>query len=143
MSITFHNEDSGYRFPRKRTIRRWIDHTIAAEGLERGEISIIFCSDDHLLGINRRFLNHDYFTDIITFDYSTEETLSGDLFISVDTVRANAKELGIPFPEEMNRVVIHGILHLCGYKDKTTEEAATMRMKENHYLSVLKNEFGE
>lgn len=141
MPVKYFNEDAGYRFRDKRLVARWIGQTIASEGMETGYISIIFCSDDYLLRINRQYLNHDYFTDIITFDCRDGYTLSGDLFISVDTVRENAREFGIPFQEEIRRVVIHGILHLCGYKDKTEAEAKTMRMKENHYLSVLKKQF--
>ena len=99
-----------------------------------GNISIIFCSDNYILDINQQFLQHDYFTDIITFDYCEGNTLSGDLFISIDSVRANADFFGTTFENELNRVIVHGILHLIGYDDHTEEEQKTMRSKENYYL---------
>ncbi len=136
MAVHYYTEDCDIRFPGKRKTGRWIDRTIAAEGRETGQISIVFCSDDYLLALNRKHLNHDYFTDIITFDYDEGETVSGDLFISIDTVRANAVQFGVSFPEELYRVIIHGVLHLCGYKDKTPEDSRLMREKENYYLSL-------
>ena len=102
-----------------------------------GDISIIFCSDNYILDINQRFLQHDYFTDIITFDYSEGRRISGDLFISVDSVRENAVEYGTEFSDELHRVIVHGILHLIGYDDHTDEEIKEMRAKENYYLSVF------
>lgn len=102
-----------------------------------GEISINLCSDDHLLQINKKHLNHDYYTDIITFELSENNEISGDLYISTDRVLDNAKQLNITFHVELNRVIIHGILHLCGYKDKTKAQQKEMREKENYYLSLL------
>ena len=103
-----------------------------------GDISIIFCSDPYILDINQRYLQHDYFTDIITFDYCEGKVLSGDLFISIDTVRENAAEYGASFEEELNRVMVHGLLHLIGYDDHTPEEQKEMRSKEDYYLSIRK-----
>ena len=103
---------------------------------EVGEISYIFCSDEQLLEINKEFLNHDYYTDIITFDYCEGDRLSGDLFISVDSVRENSIEYGTEFSEELNRVIVHGLLHLIGYDDHSDEDIAVMRSKENYYLSL-------
>ena len=97
-------------------------------------ISIIFCSDDYLLKINQDYLNHDYFTDIITFDYCEGNSVSGDLFISIDMIRANAEKFGVEFIDELHRVIIHGVMHLVGFKDKTDEEAQVMRTQENYWL---------
>ena len=101
-----------------------------------GDISIIFCSDNYILDVNMRHLQHDYFTDIITFDYCEGDKLSGDLFISVDSVRENALFYGTEFADELNRVMVHGLLHLIGYDDHTEEEQKTMREKEDYYLSL-------
>ena len=112
------------------------------EGKDLGSLNIIFVSDKGLLDINRRFLQHDYFTDIITFNTSdTDEAMSGELYISVDRVRDNALKLKIPYSTELRRVIFHGILHLCGYKDKTASQTQTIRAKENQYLEMFKNSF--
>ena len=101
-----------------------------------GEISIIFCSDNYILDVNMRYLQHDYFTDIITFDYCEGDKLSGDLFISIDSVRENALFYGTEFDDELNRVMVHGLLHLIGYDDHTEEEQKVMREKEDYYLAM-------
>ena len=101
-----------------------------------GDISIIFCSDNYILDINHKYLEHDYFTDIITFDYCEGDRISGDLFISVDSVKENSLEYGVGFADELNRVIVHGILHLIGYDDHTDEDISMMRKKENYYLSL-------
>ena len=106
-------------------------------GYNLGELSIIFCSDEYLIDINKRHLNHDYYTDIITFNYNIEKNLNGDLFISVDRVKDNASAFNENFNMELFRVIIHGVLHLCGFNDKTTKEQKEMRQKENHYLSLI------
>ena len=100
-----------------------------------GDVSVIFVSDDYLLEINQSYLNHDYYTDIITFDYCEQNIISGDLFISVDRVRENADVFNADFRTELHRVIIHGVLHLCGYKDKTEENEKEMRVLENKYLN--------
>ena len=103
-----------------------------------GDISIIFCSDPYILDVNIKYLQHDYFTDIITFDYCEGDKLSGDLFISVDSVRENSVFYGTEFTDELNRVIVHGLLHLIGYDDHTDEEKKVMREKENYYLEMRK-----
>ena len=101
-----------------------------------GAINIIFCSDPYILEVNLKYLQHDYFTDIITVDYCEKDILSGDLFISIDSVRENARYYGTAFEDELDRVMVHGLLHLIGYDDHTEEEIAVMRQKENYYLEM-------
>ena len=124
----------------ERRLSRWIRSVVAEYGFGVGNIHYIFCSDERELEVNRQFLGHDYYTDIITFDYSTPSTLNGDIFISLDTVRSNAAELGVPFEQELARIIIHGVLHLTGQGDKTPETKAVMTEKENSALSKLKIE---
>ena len=112
-----------------------ISYIIDNEGFTKENIVIVFCSDSFLLDLNKKHLNHDYFTDIITFSYTTLDRISGDLFISVDRVKENALKEGVFFERELERVVYHGVLHLCGYNDKTLEEIKEMRSKENYYLN--------
>lgn len=121
----------------KTVLREWIHLCIQKEKFETGFISFNFTSDKYLLGINKQYLKHNYFTDIITFDLSEDKTISGDIYISLDRVKDNARTLGEMFHVELYRVIIHGVLHLCGYGDKSKEEAKTMRKKENYYLSLL------
>lgn len=132
-------EDVDFEIENQSLITEWINESISAEGLSIGEISLIFCSDEYLLKVNQDHLNHDYYTDIITFDYCENKIVSGDLFISVDRVKENAEAFGVSFNHELSRVIIHGVLHLCGYKDKTTADAEEIREKENFYLSLLPN----
>ena len=108
---------------------------IAMEGKEAGEISLIFCSDEQLLLMNKKHLNHDYYTDVITFDYTIHNFISGDVFVSVDRVRENANDYKTTFHIEMCRVVFHGILHLCGYNDKAEADIVLMRAKEDSYIN--------
>ena len=123
---------------KKQKINRWIKQT--ANGYEKkvGEIAYIFCNNEHILEINRQYLQHDYYTDIITFDDSTDTTISGDIFISLETVKSNAEDFCVDFEEELHRVIIHGILHLCGQDDTTPEMKAEMTRKENMALEELK-----
>ena len=107
-----------------------------SESFRIGDLSIVFCSDPYILDVNMKYLQHDYFTDIITFDYCDGRILSGDLFISIDTVRANAVEYGAGFEEELNRVMVHGLLHLIGYDDHTEDQKKEMREKEDYYLEM-------
>ena len=126
----------------QRLLGRWIRSVAAEYGFAIGNINYIFCSDERELEVNRQFLGHDYFTDIITFDYSTPSTLNGDIFISLDTVRSNAEHLQLPFLDELHRILIHGVLHLTGQGDKTPETKIEMTRKENlalKKLSELKN----
>lgn len=115
----------------KQKTNSWIKETAAGYGKKVGDIAYIFCSDERILEINKQYLNHDYFTDIITFDYSEGSIISGDIFISVDTVKSNATDFGVTFETELLRIVIHGILHLCGQDDKTPELRIEMTKKEN------------
>jgi probable rRNA maturation factor len=112
----------------------WLNEVAPNEGKITGEITLIFCSDEHLLEMNRQYLNHDYYTDIITFDYSVEEEVSGDLFVSIDRVYDNAMLNSVSRDNELKRVCVHGLLHLCGYGDKSEEDAMVMRAKEDYYL---------
>jgi len=138
MNIRFYNEDVEYNLASKRKIRSWLLSVIEQEQKETGEISCIFCSDDYLLSMNRQYLNSSlYFTDVITFDYTENNLIFGDVFISIDRVRENAKLYNQYYFQEVLRVILHGILHLCGYKDKTEEEIALMRKKEDYYLQQI------
>jgi rRNA maturation RNase YbeY len=110
---------------------------VSLESFELGDITLIFCTDEELLAINKEHLAHDYYTDIITFNYNNDSILSGDLFISVDRITDNAQQLGVSMEEELHRVCYHGVLHLVGYNDKTDDEIAVMRAKENFYLNKL------
>jgi rRNA maturation RNase YbeY len=134
--IRFYVEDITFDVPQKRALKMWLKAVSAAEGWNVGNISIVCCSDGYLLQINKQFLQHDYYTDIITFDYTdcACRVISGDLFISVDTVRANAQTYAQDFIHELYRVIVHGVLHLCGYKDATEAEQKLMRAKEDYYL---------
>lgn len=118
-------------------ISNWIELIVSRETKQLGDISYIFCNDDYILDINQRYLQHDYYTDIITFDYCENNIISGDLFISLDTVKSNSELLNTPFLQELHRVIIHGIFHLCGYKDKSAEEEIIMRSKEDEALHLL------
>ena len=122
----------------KRNISRWIKETAAVYGKKVGEIAYIFCSDARILEVNKQYLNHDYYTDIITFDYSEANIISGDIFISIDTVKSNANEFGVTYDAEILRIMIHGILHLCGQGDKTPELRLEMTRKEDLAISTLK-----
>lgn len=119
------------------SILDWYSKVANQEEKVIGDLTIIFCSDDYLLEVNREHLNHDYYTDIITFDYSVFPIVSGDLFISVDRVKENATDFNVSFEHELHRVIIHGFLHLCGYFDKTNEDELLMRSKENQALSLI------
>lgn len=134
--ISYFFEDTDFVFKGKTLNNRWLRMVAKSEIRRLGQISIIFCSDNYILDINQKYLGHDYFTDIITFDYCEGDRLSGDLFISVDSVRENSIEYGTEFNDELNRVIVHGILHLIGYDDGSEEEIAQMRSKENYYLSL-------
>lgn len=111
-----------------------ISHIIDNEGFIEKELAIVLCSDPYLLKMNNQHLNHDYFTDIITFSYNTDNQVSGDLFISVDRLKDNAVMFDVSFDEELERIIYHGVLHLCGYNDKTDKEISVMREKEKYYL---------
>lgn len=115
-------------------IASWLENIITTENRKLGSINYVLCSDDYLLKVNQDYLQHDYYTDIITFDYVLGKTVSGDIFVSLPRIQDNSERLQTVFQEELKRVLAHGILHLCGYKDKTDEEQAQMRFKEEFYL---------
>lgn len=119
--------------------QKWLEDIILSEGKKLGEISYIFCDDEYLLKINQDYLQHDYYTDIITFDYVKGKTISGEIFVSLQRISDNASTLSKNYEEELRRVLAHGILHLCGYKDKTEEEEKGMRGKEDFYLAKYNN----
>lgn len=133
--LTFNVQDTEMPALDERKTGRWIRAVAADYGFTVGNINYIFCSDERELEVNRQFLGHDYYTDVITFDYSTGSTLNGDIFISLDTVRSNAEMVGASFDEELRRIIIHGVLHLTGQGDKTPETKAEMTEKENRALA--------
>ena len=134
--INYFTESINFTLKNKRLIRSWLLKCAASEKQNISELNYIFCSDNYLKRINKQFLNHYYFTDIITFPTSApgDKNISGDIFISIDRVRDNAKSYGVGVNEELHRVMVHGLLHLCGYGDKTSSEEKIMRAKENLYL---------
>ena len=134
--ISYYFQDTDFKFRDRRRTNEWLKLAAESEIRRIGYISIIFCSDNYVLDINQKYLQHDYFTDIITFDYCEGDRLSGDLFISVDSVRENSVEFGTEFKDELNRVIIHGLLHLVGYDDHAEKDIKLMRSKENYYLSL-------
>jgi probable rRNA maturation factor len=139
-SINFINEKIKFSFKGKRSVKKWILETIENEKCSPGSICYVFCSDDYLLEMNKKYLQHDYYTDILTFGHSSvhgkrTKTISGDLFISISRVKDNALHLGIHFELELKRVMIHGLLHLLGYSDKGTVRKREMKEKEDLYLS--------
>ena len=166
--ISFYTENIDFNLPAKREIKSWLKAVAGAEGKQIGAIAVIFCSDEYLLQLNRRYLQHDYYTDIITFDYTVTAQcvalppqarrvalppqarrialppqaqriaplLGGDLFISTDTVRANAERYGQTLNDELHRVILHGLLHLCGYEDATPAQQSVMREREDRYLAM-------
>ena len=136
--IHFFEEDIRFLLKDKRKLRNWFRTVIHKEGFESGTLNFIFCSDKYLLDLNTSYLNHDTLTDIITFNLSEiEHQISGDIFISIERVNDNSKALNIPFLQELNRILIHGILHLLGYNDKSPSEIKEMRSKEDYYLSLF------
>ncbi|MEJ5054257.1 rRNA maturation RNase YbeY [Sphingobacterium sp. MYb382] len=136
--ILFFAEDTDFVLKQKQKVREWIYATIKAEGFRRvGELSFVFCSDAYLLEINKEYLNHDTYTDIVTFDSSEDEDeISGDIFISIERIQENAAKFAVAERDELHRVIAHGVLHLCGYYDKKKEDKTLMTEKENFYLST-------
>jgi len=136
--IEYNYEDVVFQLNNEQLTTHWIEEIIKNEKRKMGEISYIFCSNEKILEINKQYLNHDYYTDIITFDYCENKIISGDIFISIETVKENSLEYQVDFQEEINRVMAHGILHLCGYGDKTESEKKKMREKEEFYILKMK-----
>ncbi len=139
MAITFNSEQINFNSKGKSLLKKWIKSIIEQEGKKVGEINYIFCSDDYLLGINQTYLKHDTYTDVITFDFNegSSKIISGDIYISIDRVGDNAQKFKVSFEEELRRVIIHGILHLCGYLDKMPSEIKIMREKEEESLQLF------
>lgn len=143
--VRYYTDDCAYRLPQKRLTAAWLRDVARAEGYGLGDVNYIFCSARKLLEMNRQFLGHDYFTDVITFDYSDRRDariVSGDVFIDVETVADNARLYGASRLDEMRRVVVHGLLHLCGQGDKTPRANRQMHRKEDKYLAFWKQESG-
>ena len=138
MAVFFHNEDVVFSLQNKNSKKEWLKSVIHSFNYSLGDINVIFCSDHYLLNVNKQYLSHNYYTDIITFNYCTENTISGDLFISIDRVEEYSKQNNIPFLNEINRVIVHGVLHLCGFNDKTPIEKKEMRQLENKFLNLTK-----
>ena len=134
--VSYYFVDTQFKLKDKTRIKKWLKLVAESEVYVLGDISVIFCSDNYILDINQKYLQHDYFTDIITFDYSEGTKISGDLFISVDSVRENSIEYGTDFEDELHRVIVHGVLHLIGYDDHTDSQTMVMRSKEDYYLSL-------
>lgn len=134
--INFFNEDIDFKLKQKNEIKKWLKDAALNEGFTIKEINFIFCSDEYLHRINVEYLNHDTLTDIITFDNSEiKGKIEGDIFISIERVKDNSGDFGVSFEQELKRVMIHGVMHLCGYKDKTPQQEKQMRAKENEYLN--------
>ncbi len=131
------NYETEFELQDEDLISKWISSVISQEQFNEGEINYIFCDDDYLLKLNIEFLNHDTLTDIISFDYTMGKQINGDIYISVERVKENASDYNVDFLAELNRVMVHGILHCCGYKDKTEFEESEMRSKENYYIEQL------
>lgn len=132
-----YNSNNDYALTEQNKYTEWLKNVIEKEGFSLGEICYVFTSDEELWQINLEYLGHDYYTDIITFDYTEDQVLSGDIFISTDRVEENAGEFGVQFEEELRRIMVHGILHLMGYRDKTKEEKKLMRLQEESKLKLF------
>ena len=130
------NYETDFKLSHESKISEWISNVIRSENCIEGDINYIFCDDEYLHKINVEYLNHDTLTDIISFDYSVGKKLHGDIFISVERVVDNAKDFNVEFDEELRRVLVHGVLHYCGYKDKSNEDKKVMRSREDHYINV-------
>ena len=133
--VSYFTQDTDFKFKSKRLTSQWLKLVAQAESKKLGAVSVIFCSDNYLLDVNKKYLNHDYFTDIITFDYCEGDLISGDLFISIDSVKDNSEFYKSCFEDELSRVIVHGVLHLIGYDDHTESDVAMMRSKEDFYLN--------
>lgn len=140
MAIAYYAEEVKLPAIKKKAVGNWIRKVASLYGKRTGDISYIFCSDEKILEVNKQYLQHDYYTDIISFDYTEGTKISGDLFISLDTVNSNSENFGTDYTEELHRIIIHGILHLCGINDKGPGEREIMTQKENEALALLPEE---
>ena len=139
MAITFDSDNIDFPNIKKRETSAWIKKIANSYNKKIGDVGYLFCNDEKILEINRQYLNHDFYTDIISFDYSEGDIISGDIFISLDTVRTNSQKYNTDYQEELHRVIIHGVLHLCGLDDELDEDAISMREAENSALKQLYN----
>ena len=137
MSVHFNSNSSQPILPEQKLLKEWIQVIIKNHNKQLGRLNYLFCNDEDIYNTNLQYLNHDTYTDIITFDYVEGNVISGDILISIDRVGDNAKSLNVPFEQELCRVIIHGVLHLLGYKDKSVEESTLMRQKENESLAIF------
>jgi rRNA maturation RNase YbeY len=137
--ISFTTIEQKFSLKNKLTVRNWVKSILAAEGKKLGDVVFVFCNDEYLAGLNEKFLNHNTLTDIITFDYTEKDKLSGDICISIERVKENSVNFSTTFDEELGRVMAHGVLHLAGYKDKSAKDKILMRQKEDLYLSSYPN----
>ena len=137
MSLHFYSADIDFSLDNPDLVTKWIQTVIRNHERMTGKITYLFCSDDYILDVNKRFLNHDTYTDIITFDNVEGNLVSGDILISIDRVGENARQFGVSFSQELHRVLVHGVLHLLGFKDKSEEDSKMMRAKENESLQIL------
>ena len=138
--ISYQSENIKMPALHRRETTRWLSRVAASYGRKIGDIAYIFCDDQKILEVNRQYLQHDYFTDIITFDYDEGDTISGDIFISLDTVRSNSEQFHTDYEQELHRVIVHGILHLCGINDKGPGEREIMEVAENKALALLQSD---
>lgn len=141
MAFTFQNLEINFVLKRKSSIKQWLEQVVLAEKKRVGSINFMFATDEFVLDQNKRFLKHNTYTDIITFHNNEGACLNGDILISIERVKENATKLNLPFDEELKRVMVHGVLHLCGYKDKSPEDTKTMRAKENKALKLFSQLF--
>lgn len=141
MSIRFASQDIDFELLEAEKVKNWISQVIQLRGKKVGNISYLFCDDEYLLGVNQQYLNHDTYTDIITFDYVAADLISGDIMISIDRVEENASQFEVPFELELRRVIIHGVLHLLGQGDKSDDEATEMRRQEEKSLALWNTMF--
>ena len=137
MSVRFFSDGVSFHLKNKRKISQWLKQVAAEEGKKTGALCYVFVSDEYILEINQKYLQHNHYTDIITFDDSTGNSISGDMYISINTVRSNAEYYQVDFRDELLRVMLHGVLHLCGYQDKTTNGQQDMRAAEAKYLLMI------
>ena len=136
MAVTFHEKAPAFHLKYKKYLKKWVKQSIVWEHYIPGDINFVFETDEEVYRINVKYLNHDWYTDVISFDYNEENVINGDIIISIERVRENSEKLNLNYEDELRRVMIHGVLHLCGYDDKSTMERKNMRKLENKYLKV-------
>lgn len=141
MSIRFSSQIESFELSEAEKVKKWISEVVLRRGKKVGNISYLFCDDEYMIGVNRQYLDHDTYTDIITFDYVAADLISGDIFVCIDRIGENAAKFGVAFEEELHRVVIHGVLHLLGQGDKSDSEAAEMRRQEEESLALWNTMF--